>query len=329
MKAVRITGQGGPEVLKIEDVAEPTPGPSDVLIAVKATAVNRADILQCLGMYPAPPGAPADIPGLEYSGEVLAVGPMVLRWHRGDRVMGLVGGGAFAERLVAHERECVPIPTGVDFTPAAAIPEAFFTAFDALVLQGGLRSGEHLLVHAVASGVGTAAAQIGLTLGANTIGTSRSEAKLSRCSKELGLIHAVHSAAQPPRFERELRAATGGHGADVVLDLVGGEYFSETLACLAPRGRVLLVGLLSGAEAALNLRMLLSKRVTVIGTVLRSRPIEEKIALAQAFERQMLPLLGAGRLKPVVDHALPMAQVQEAFRRLLSNETFGKVVLQW
>lgn len=329
MKAVHITGQGGPEVLKIEEVAEPNPGPSDVLIEVKATAINRADVLQCLGVYPAPPGAPADIPGLEYSGLVAAVGRNVQRWRPGDRAMGLVGGGAFAERLVAHERECVPVPPALDFAPAAAIPEAFFTAFDALVLQGALRSGEGLLIHAVASGVGTAAVQLGVALAAKTLGTSRSQSKLARCVKELGLEHAIFVGGESPRFEREVRAATGGRGADLVLDLVGGTYFAETLGCLAQRGRVLLVGLLAGAEASVDLRTILSKRATVVGTVLRSRPIEEKIALAQAFERQMMPLFQSGRLRPVLDVALPMGRVQEGFERMLSNETFGKVVLQW
>lgn len=329
MKAVRITGQGGPEVLKIDEVADPSPAHSDVLVEVKATAVNRADLLQCLGMYPAPPGAPPDTPGLEYSGVVSAVGRNVRRWRPGDRVMGLVGGGAFAERLIAHERECVAVPPDLDFAPAAAIPEAFFTAFDAMVLQGALRSGEGLLIHAVASGVGTAAVQIGVALGAKTLGTSRSERKLARCIQELGLTHAILARGEPPRFEREVRAATAGRGADLVLDLVGGEYFAETLQSLAARGRVLLVGLLAGAEATVDLRMILSKRLTVVGTVLRSRPIEEKIVLAQAFERQMLPLFQAGRLRPVIDVVLPMNRVQEGFGRLLSNETFGKVVLQW
>ena len=329
MKAVRITGQGGPEVLKIDEVGDPSPAHSEVLVEVKASAINRADLLQCLGMYPAPPGAPPDIPGMEYSGVVSAIGHNVRRWRPGDRVMGLVAGGAFAHRLTAHERECVAVPPDLDFAAAAAIPEVFFTAFDAMVLQGAMRSGESLLIHAVASGVGTAAVQIGVALGAKTLGTSRSQPKLVRCRQELGLAHAILIGGAPPRFESEVRSVTAGRGADLVLDLVGGEYFAETLQSLAPRGRVLLVGLLAGAEATVDLRMILSKRVTVVGTVLRSRPIEEKIALAQAFERQMLPLFHAGRLRPVIDVVLPMTRVQEGFARLLSNETFGKVVLQW
>jgi NADPH2:quinone reductase len=329
MKAIRITKRGGPEVLQVQDVEDPTHGPGEVLIEVKATALNRADLLQCLGMYPAPPGVSADIPGLEYAGVVSAIGSKVVRWRAGDSVMGIVGGGAFAEKLVAHERECVPIPAGTSFADAAALPEAFFTAFDALVLQGGLRSSESVLIHAVASGVGTAATQIAIALRATVLGTSRSQAKLDRCAKELGLPHPILSSSAPPKFEPEVKKLTGGLGADIALELVGGEYFPETVAALANRGRVLLIGLLAGAEVSVDLRLLLSKRIQVIGTVLRSRPIEEKISLARAFERQMLPLFLTGRLRAVVDSVFPVSRVQEAFARMTDNQSFGKIVLQW
>ncbi len=329
MKAIRITAHGGPEVLGVEEVEDPSPAPSEVLVEVKATALNRADLLQCLGMYPAPPGVPADIPGLEYAGVVSSTGSKATRWRAGDRVMGIVGGGAFAQKLVAHERECVPMPPGMAFTDAAAVPEAFFTAFDALELQGCLRSGERVLIHAVASGVGTAAAQIAAVSGCVTLGTSRSSAKLDRCAKELGLLHPVLASSTPPYFAPKVKEITGGTGVDLALELVGGDYFGETLSSLALGGRVLLVGLLAGAATTVELRQLLSKRVRVIGTVLRSRPIEEKILLAQAFERQMLPLFAARRLRPVVDSVFPAARVQDAFSRMTGNYSFGKVVLEW
>jgi putative PIG3 family NAD(P)H quinone oxidoreductase len=329
MKAIRIQGRGGPDVLQMQEVEEPAPGPDEVLVDVRATALNRADLLQCLGVYPAPAGVPADIPGLEYAGMVAAVGSRVARWKPGDRVMGLVGGGGFAERLVAHERECLPIPPEMDFDKAAAVPEAFLTSFDALVPQGGLRPGEYVLIHAVGSGVGTAATQIAAALGSIVLGTSRSQAKLQRCERELGLSHPILAGSAPPFFEPRVKEITGRWGIDLAVELVGGDYFRETIASLASRGRILLIGLLGGAEVAVDLRLLLSKRAQVIGTVLRSRPIEEKIVLARSFEHQMLPLFRSGQLRPVVDSAFKATQVQLAFARMASNESFGKVVLEW
>jgi len=328
MKAIRITERGGPEVLQIQEVADPAPGPSDVVVEVKATAINRADLLQCLGMYPAPPGVPADIPGLEYAGVVSSIGSKVTRWRAGDRIMGIVGGGAFAQKLVAHEREAVPIPPGMMLTDAAALPEAFFTAFDALVLQGALRSGERVLIHAVGSGVGTAAAQIAAAIGSQVLGTSRSPAKLER-AKQLGLSHPILADPAAPHFAPKVKEATGGSGVDVALDLVGGDYLAETLASLGSGARVLLVGLMAGAAATIELRVLLAKRIRLIGTVLRSRPIEEKILLARAFERQVLPLFAAQRLRPVVDSVFPAERVHEAFSRMTGDESFGKIVLEW
>ena len=328
MKAIRITEQGGPEALQIQQVEDPSPGPSDVVVDVKATAINRADLLQCLGMYPAPPGVAADIPGLEYAGVVSAIGSKVTRWRAGDRIMGIVGGGAFAQKLVAHEREAVPIPPGMTLTDAAALPEAFFTAFDALVLQGSLRSGERVLIHAVGSGVGTAAAQMAAAIGAQVLGTSRSQAKLER-AKQLGLSHPILASPTAPHFAAKVKEVTGGASVDVVLDLVGGDYFAETLASCGGGARVLLVGLLAGAATTIELRVLLAKRIKLIGTVLRSRPIEEKILVARAFERQVLPLFAAQRLRPVVDSVFPAERVHEAFSRMTGDESFGKIVLEW
>jgi NADPH:quinone reductase len=329
MKAVRIIGKGGPEVFRLQEAEQPRPGRGEVGIRVRATAANRADLLQGMGMYPAPPGAPPDIPGLEYAGEIIETGPTVLSRKVGDRVMGLVGGGAFAEFVVVHERETVPIPEGMDFEHAAALPEAFATALDAVVLKAKLTIGEFLLIHAAGSGVGTAALQVGALLDATVIGTSRSAEKLKRSQTELGLAHAILCRESPPRFAGEVRSLTSGRGADVTLELVGGDYLQETFAASAICGRVALVGLLAGAETKLDLRSVLQRRITVIGTVLRSRPLEEKIIVARAFERQLLPHFSSGRLRAVVDAIFPMDQVQQGFARMLSNDTFGKVVFRW
>ncbi len=328
MHVLRTTGAGGPEVLSFEERPDLTPGPSELLVRVRATALNRADLLQIKGHYPAPPDAPPDVPGLEYAGEVLAVGPRVRRFREGDRVMGIVGGGAWAEQLTVHEREALPMPEGMDFADAAALPEVYLTAFDALVLQGGLRPGETVLVHAVASGVGSAAALLCQAMGVRVVGTGRNAPKLARAA-EWGVAHTVLVDTAPPRFAEAVRQATFGRGADLALDLVGGDWLPETLEALAPQGRALLVGLVAGGKAQVDLGLVLRKRLRLTGTVLRSRPLEEKIALAQAAERQLLPLFRSGALRPVIDAVLPISAMQEAVGRLARNETVGKVVLHW
>lgn len=328
MLALRITRPGGPEVLDLEERPAPLPGPSDLLVRVRATALNRADLLQLRGGYPAPPGVPADVPGLEYAGEVLATGPLVRRFKVGDRVMGLVGGGAFAEQLVTHEREALPVPENLDLTQAAALPEAYLTAFDALVLQGGLRLGETVLIHAVASGVGSAAVQLCRALGARVLGTGRNAEKLSRASA-WGVEKTVLCDSSPPRFADTVREATGGRGVDLALDLVGGDYLPETLRAMAPQGRILLVGLVAGRQASVELDVLLTRRLRLTGTVLRSRPPEEKMALAQAAERHLLPLFRSGALTPTIDAIYPLREAREALSRMARNETVGKLVLRW
>jgi putative PIG3 family NAD(P)H quinone oxidoreductase len=328
MKALVMKGSGGPEVLALREVPNPAPGRMEVVVRVRATALNRADLLQVRGRYPAPPGAPADIPGLEYSGEVVEAGEHVQRLRPGDRVMGIVPGGAFAERVVVHEREAVSIPSSLSFEDAAAIPEAFLTAYDAMVLQGGLRSGESVLIHAVASGVGTAAVQIVRALGGRTIGTSRTKEKLDRVQREFGIDVAIPTDSGPD-FKDAVRKSTGGRGADLALELVGGDYVPETLASMAPRGRIILVGLLAGASAGLDLGRILTQRLTLIGTALRTRPLEEKIAAARALEAHLVPLFARGALRPVVDAAYPIDEIGDAFKRLSSNESFGKLVLRW
>ncbi|SEL15553.1 putative NAD(P)H quinone oxidoreductase, PIG3 family [Stigmatella aurantiaca] len=328
MHVFRTTGAGGPEVLSFEERPDLTPGPSELLVQVRATALNRADLLQLKGHYPPPPGAPPDIPGLEYAGEVVAVGSRVRRFQPGARVMGLVAGGAWAEQLTVHEREAIPLPEGLDFTDAAALPEVYLTAFDALVLQGGLRPGETVLVHAVASGVGSAAALLCRAMGARVVGTGRNALKLER-AREWGVERTVHVPGSPPRFAQAVREATGGAGADLALDLVGGDYVPETLEALAFQGRAMLVGLVAGNQAQVNLGLILSKRLRMTGTTLRSRPLEEKIAVAQAAERHLLPLFRSGALKPVIDAVVPIQDIRQALQRLAGNETVGKVVLRW
>lgn len=291
---------------------------------VHATAVNRADLLQTRGSYPVPDGAPQDIPGLEYAGIVEQCGSGVTRWRAGDRIMGLVGGGSYAEYVVVHEAEAVRIPDTFDFVEAAAVPEVFITAHDALFTQMRLQAGETLLIHAVGSGVGTAALQLAKAHGARVIGTQRSPDKLQQATS-LGLDLAVDTTSAD--FADVVMEATTGHGADGILDLVGGPYLDGNLRCVAVRGRILLVGLVAGAKHELDMRRMLNRRVTMIGTVLRARSLQEKIEVTAAFARDVLPLLETGAVRPVVDRVLPLEHAGEAYRVIAANETFGKVVL--
>lgn len=326
MQAALSLNAEGPEGVRISEVASPTPGPDEIRVKVRATALNRADLLQTMGLYPAPAGVPSDIPGLEYAGEVLSVGARVTRWNVGDRVMGLVAGGAWAQELVTHEREAMAMPAGMSFTDAAALPEAFATAFDALVLQGGMTLNTEVLIHAVASGVGTAALQLCQLFGAKVIGTGRSEKKLARAAG-MGLTRSIH--VKEGVFSAQVKQLTGGRGTDLALDLVGGSWFAETIDAMAPHGTVMLVGLVAGASAEVPLRSVLAKRVRIQGTTLRSRSLEEKIAVARAVEHRLLPAFSSGQLKPVVDGVLPMTELQAALGRLANNDTFGKLVLTW
>lgn len=324
MKAIVITRAGGPEVLEIEERPAPSPARGEVRVQVRATAVNRADLLQRAGAYPAPPGAPPDIPGLEYAGEVDAIGEGVSDLVVGDRVFGLCGGGAYAEAVVVNAREVARMPGAMAFTEAAAIPEAFITAWDALVEQAGLCAGERVLIHAVGSGVGSAAVQVARAVGGRVVGTARTRDKLDR-ARPLGLDATV--LVENETFARAVHGATDGQGVDVVLELVGGDYVAEDLACLAEKGRIVLVGLMAGHRAELDLGQLLRKRAQVIGTVLRSRPLEEKIAAVRKLERHIVPLLARGSVKAVVDRTFPLANAGEAHAYMASNGSFGKIVL--
>ena len=321
-----MTAAGGPEVLEITERPMPDPAPSEIRVRVEASALNRADISQRLGRYPAPAGSPPDIPGLEYAGTVDAVGSAVTMWKTGNPVMGIVGGGAHAQFLCTHEREAMPIPSGMKAHDAAAIPEVFLTAYDAIFLQLRVRMGESLLIHAVGSGVGTAAIQLALAAGVVTIGTSRSSDKLERAAK-LGLHHAVQSLSGD--WIQDVRRVTGGSGVDAVLDLVGGGYFAGNLDLLKNRGRMIIVGLTSGAHAELDMRAVMRKRLTIIGTALRARPLEEKIALAREFSDRVIPLFASGLLAPVVDRVESFDRIRSAHALMESNANFGKIVLAW
>lgn len=326
MRALTIARPGGPDVLEIRTTEEPVIGPEDVLVAVKASALNRADILQRRGLYPAPPGAPADIPGLEFAGFVEAKGALAMSLGIGDRVMGIVGGGGQAEKVRIHERLCLPIPPGMSFEQAAAVPEAFLTAYDALFVRGGLAPGEAVLVHAAGSGVGTAAVSMAAAAGAKVVALSRSAEKRTRLSA-LGAHHVLDPAAA--NAADAIRTAAGSDGIRVVLDLIGAAVWPLNVEVLAPRGRIVLVGTMGGSKVEADLSALMRKRATVVGTVLRSRPVEEKIELVQTFKRTMLPLLAAGRIVPVVDRVLPVEDAAGAHAAMERNENFGKIVLRF
>ena len=293
---------------------------------VRASALNRADILQRQGNYPVPPGVPADISGMEYAGEVDALGASATLWKIADRVMGIVGGAGHAEYLCVHEREAIPIPRGLAWEEAAAIPEAFLTAYDALFRQLDLRMGETVLIHAVASGVGTAGLQLARAAGASVVGTSRSAAKLER-AKQIGLDVAVD--ASSANWVEKINAAIGREKVHAILDLVGGAYLDGNLRVLAQRGRIIVVGLTSGSRAELDMGAMMHKRLTMIGTVLRARPLEEKITLARDVSERVIPLFDTGRLRPVVDRIMSFGEIREAHELMASNNTFGKIVLRW
>lgn len=322
-KAVRIKGAGGVEVLKIEDFAAPAPGPQEILVEVAAAGLNRADCLQRRGFYPAPKGTVPDIPGLEFAGVVASCGEGASRFAPGDTVMGICAGGSMATHLVVHQDTALATPDGMELSQAAAIPEVFMTAFDALE-QGGLAEGKKVLIHAVGSGVGTAAVQLVKRAKAVSIGTSRTASKLERAT-ELGLDHSL--LVSDGRFARELH--TQGHSADIVLDFVGAAYLGENIKALAPRGRVIVIGLLGGLAGELPLGLLLAKRAQIIGTVLRSRDLAEKISLTSEFTSLVAPGFATGELAPIVDRVMPMSEIAAAHEYMESNQSFGKIVMRW
>lgn len=306
--------------LEIQERPDPVPGRGEILVRVRAGGLNRADLLQRAGKYPAPPGWPADIPGLEYAGEVIATGEDVTYWTAGDRVMGLVGGGGLAERLVVRQEEAMAIPEGMPFPDAAAIPEVFLTAWDALVEQGRARAGERVLFHAVGGGVGTAAVQLARVLGLVLIGTSRTPDKLARC-RDLGMDHGVDTS-------RDDWPARVGAPVQVIIDTLGAEALAANLSLLDTRGRLVILGTMTGGRAdGLDLSRVLRQRLTIVGTAMRSRGALERAGLIERFTTQVLPLFDRGVLRPVVERTFPIEEAAAAYDLLASNTAFGKVVL--
>jgi NADPH:quinone reductase len=325
MRAAVITTAGGPDVLRIESRPLPVAGRGEVLVRVRASGINRADILQRMGRYAPPAGVPADIPGLEFAGEIAGLGESVTSWRIGDRVCGLVGGGAHAEYLVTHERTVARVPDSMTWEVAGASPEVYITAHDAMVSQAALKAGETVLVHAVGSGVGLAAVQLATVYGATVFGTARGAAKLA-AARDAGM----REGCQPGEAGWVAAAVNGwtsGRGVDVVIDLVGGDYTAESLQAMALKGRLMLIGALAGAKASVDLRVILAKRLTVKGTVLRSRPLEERIVVSQTWEREVLPWLASGRVVPRVDARFELADIAAAHALVEGNGTIGKVAL--
>jgi len=328
MKAVVFAGKGGPELASVQEIAAPVAQRGEVLVRVRAAALNRADLLQRRGLYPPPPGFREDVPGLEFAGEVAALGEGVTGWKVGDRVMAIASGEAQAEYVIADPFMLLRIPDGMGFVDAAAIPEAGITAHDALVTLGGFRPGGTALVHAIGSGVGTMALQIAKAMGGTVIGTARSADKIEK-ARALGLDQAILLGKEDPKFADEVRRITARRGVPVVIDFVGAPYMAENLASLAPQGSIVVVGTMGGPKATVDLGVLMRARGRVVGTVLRPRPLFEKIQATQAFGRDVLPLLAAGKVKPVLDRAWPASQVRDAHEQLERNDSFGKVVLEF
>jgi NADPH2:quinone reductase len=327
MKAVTIVAFGGVEGLEVRELADAPRATADrVRVRVRAAGLNRADILQRLGRYPAPPGYPQEIPGLEFAGEVVEVGAEVRAWKVGQRVFGITGGGAQAEFVTSPESMLAEIPENLNWAEAASIPEVFMTAHDALFTQCGLQMGECVLIHAAGSGVGTAAIQLVRAAGAAAYGTSRTAEKLAR-AKEFGLTESIAVGDDPMKFAEAAKRWTSDAGVNVILDLVGSAYLKANLEALASKGRLIFVGTTSGAKAELDFSIVMRKRLRIMGTSLRTRSIEEKATATRLFTQHVVPLLASGTVRPIIDRVFRMTEVRAAHQRIESNESFGKVVL--
>jgi putative PIG3 family NAD(P)H quinone oxidoreductase len=321
MRAVVLRSYGGPEVLTIEDVPDPVPGPEEVVVEIAATALNRADMLQRMSLYPGPKMA-YEIPGLEFSGRVAAVGERASLWKVGDAVMAITGGGAYASRIAIHERQLMSVPANIALADAAAIPEVFLTAWDALVVQGGLTSGRWGLIHAGASGVGTAGIQIAKAIGARIAVTCSS----GKADAVRALGCDVVLERSPHDWLADAQAAVPG-GFDAILDVIGADELNRNITALAPRGSIVQVGTMEFGQPVINLSGLMMKRARLIGTVLRARPLEEKIALTRRFSAEILPLFEGGALKPVIDSRFAFNEIAKAHERMGANLNVGKILV--
>jgi NADPH:quinone reductase len=316
VRAIVYKGVGGPEVMRLEERPDPVPGSDELVLAARFAALNTADLAQRAGNYPAPPGAPQDVPGLEVAGVVVAAGSNVCDFQEGDRAFGLVGGGGLADRVLAHERHVVKVPDSLSDEEAAAVPEAFITAHDAIVTQGELRLGDLLLVNGANGGVGSAAVQLGVAAGARVVASARSHHdRLTELAAE---------AASP---EEAFDLVRGRGGADVVLELVGAPNLQADIDALTSWGRVVIVGTGAGADASLSLRALMAKRGRILGTTLRARPLEQKAAAVQTFANEVVPHLASARLHAVVDRIFPVEDAAAAFGAMASSGKFGKILL--
>jgi putative PIG3 family NAD(P)H quinone oxidoreductase len=323
MRAVVITTPGGPEVLRLEEVPDPVPGTGEVLVEVCAAGVNPADALQRMGAYPPPPGAPP-YPGLECSGRISAVGPGVTGWQAGDEVCALLAGGGYAQRVAVPAGQVLPVPDGVSLTDAAGLPEAACTVHSTVFGQARLAPGETLLVHGGAGGIGTMAIQLAKASGARVVCTSGTPAKLKRC-RELGADLAVSYAGDD--FVAAVEDFTGGHGADVILDIMGAPYLARNTEALATGGRLMVISVKGGSRAELDLGLLMRKRASVLASTLRARPTSEKSAIVAAVRAQVWPLISSGKVVPVIDRVLPMAQAPAAHQVLSEGRHVGKILL--
>ena len=324
MFCIEIPSPGGPEVLQPTERPDPVAGPGEVLIRVAAAGVNRPDVLQRRGRYPVPPGA-SDIPGLEVAGTIAAIGQGVDRWHVGDSVCALVAGGGYATLCVAPAPQCLPVPAGLDFVSAGALPETFFTVWTNVFDRGRLRAGETALFHGGSSGIGTTAIQLAVARGARVFVTAGSDEKCRAC-EALGAERAINY--KKDNFAEAIKALTNGRGVDLILDMVGGEYLSRNLASLALGGRLVEIGFMGGASTApLDLGDVMRRRLTITGSTLRPRSVEEKGAIAADLEREVWPLLERGSVKPVIFRTFPLAEAAAAHRMMESSEHVGKIVL--
>ena len=326
MKAVVISEPGGPNVLQIAERPKPAPQPQEVLIKVAAAGINRPDVAQRKGVYPPPPGAPQDIPGLEIAGIIESVGSSVTQWKPGDKVCALVVGGGYAEYCTAPEGQCVPIPNNLSFIEAASLPETFFTVWSNVFDRGRLQPGESLLVHGGSSGIGVTAIQMAKALGSTVYVTAGTDSKCRFC-EQLGAAKAINYKTE--NFANVIDQLTQGKGVDVILDMIGGDYMPGNLEALANDGRLVFINTMNGKDVEVDLSIVMRKRISITGSMLRSREVAFKAAIAGALKEHVWPLLKNGKVKPVIHQVFPAKEAAQAHQLMESSEHTGKIVLSW